>query len=90
MSQDALVDLSGAIGETVKLNDKQLNKELLWERMLLSNDLEYGPLLCAGISVSPRFFASFMVLERNGMFTFLCSSVRLFIWLLVPFPSDFT
>ena len=51
MSQDALVDLSGAIGETVKLNDQQLNKELLWERMLLSNDLEYGPLLCAGISV---------------------------------------
>ena len=51
MSQDALVDLSGAIGETVKLNDKQLNKELLWERMLLSNDLEFGPLLCAGISV---------------------------------------
>ena len=49
MPQDALVDLTGAVGETIYLKDKLPSPDLLWKQMLTSNDQEFGALLTAGI-----------------------------------------
>ena len=53
LPQDALVDLTGAIGEMIRLKDKLPNPDLLWKQMLTSNDDELGVLLTAGI-FAPR------------------------------------
>ena len=46
--QDALVDLTGALGEEVRIQEL-LYDDQLWKRMMKSNDKEFGPLLNAGI-----------------------------------------
>ena len=46
--QDALVDMTGALGEEVKIQELLFDDQL-WKRMMKSNDKEFGPLLTAGI-----------------------------------------
>ena len=46
--QDALVDMTGALGEEVRIQELLFDDQL-WKRMMKSNDKEFGPLLTAGI-----------------------------------------
>ena len=46
--QDALVDLTGALGEEVRIQELLFDDQL-WKRMMMSNKEEFGPLLSAGI-----------------------------------------
>ena len=45
-AQDALVDMTGAVGEVIQFKD---NLDVLWDRMLPCDNVESGPLLTAGI-----------------------------------------
>ena len=45
-AQDALVDMTGAVGEIIEFKD---NLDVLWDRMLPCDNVESGPLLTAGI-----------------------------------------
>ena len=55
---DALVDLTGAVSETVYLKDTEMtkdDKEKLWRRMLTINSYgDFAPLLTAGIKELPN------------------------------------
>lgn len=68
LPQDALVDMTGAVGETVLLKGQLTNPDHLWKRMLTSNDPEFGALLTAGIFAPRNSTVEREIALESGLF----------------------